>query len=335
MRRRDTTFSRWPPKASSSTVSSGSTRLGRAEPWAILASSTTEKGARTPATRSWVRWYPPTGSTEVWKTVPSTKTAMLVVPPPISASTTPCCFSSSSSTASAAASGARISVSIWTPAPSTHWLRFWVAASAPVTIWVSMSSRCPNMPMGSLTWSWPSTTKKRGMTCSTSRLVGMLMARAPSMARLTSSLPMGRCLPGMVATPRLFMETMWPPPMLTWADTMRLPLERSAFSTEAMMASVASWMPSTIPFLTPCDGVTPTPRMRSSSSGVNSATRVQTLVLPTSMAAKTLSLFTFSASFQRKEGRSLNRRSRTWPRMVSLPNRSSSACHTASLYWKF
>src|SRR6266508_428001 len=78
--------------------------------------------------------------------------------------------------------------------------------------------------------------------------------------------------------------------MLTWADMIRLPLERSARSTELAMASVAFWMSSTIPFLTPCDGVIPTPRMRRSSSGVTSATSVQTLLLPTSIPASMLSL---------------------------------------------
>src|SRR6266508_1201127 len=78
--------------------------------------------------------------------------------------------------------------------------------------------------------------------------------------------------------------------MLTWADMIRLPLERSARSTELAMASVAFWMSSTIPFLTPCEGVMPTPRMRRSSSGVTSATRVQILLLPTSIPASMLSL---------------------------------------------
>src|SRR5262249_24886865 len=71
---------------------------------------------------------------------------------------------------------------------------------------------------------------------------------------------------------------------------MRLPLERSARSTELLIASVAFWMSSTMPFLTPWEGVIPTPRTRRSSSGVTSATSVQILLLPTSMPASMLSL---------------------------------------------
>src|SRR3990172_2741124 len=56
------------------------------------------------------------------------------------------------------------------------------------------------------------------------------------------------------------------------------------------MAAVASWMLSTMPRLTPWAGVMPTPRMRMSLSGVTSATRVHTLLLPTSMAASMFSL---------------------------------------------
>src|SRR6266542_2437987 len=71
---------------------------------------------------------------------------------------------------------------------------------------------------------------------------------------------------------------------------MRLPRDRSARSTEQLIASVAFWMSSTIPFFTPWEGVIPTPRTRRSSSGVTSATRVQILLLPTSIPASMLSL---------------------------------------------
>ena len=153
-----------------------------------------------------------------------------------------------------------------------------------------MSSRWPNMPTGSLTCSWPSTMKKREMLCSTSRLVGRLSDFAPSIALSMSSSVIARCLPGIVLMPRLFTEVVWLPPMLTWADIMRLPLDRSARSTEPVIASVAFWMSSTMPFFTPCEGVIPTPRTRRSSSGVTSATKVQILLLPTSMPASMLSL---------------------------------------------
>ena len=123
----------------------------------------------------------------------------------------------------------------------------------------------------------------------------------------------------------------WLPPMLTCADMMRVPLERSALSTELAIASVASWMLSTMPFLTPCEGVMPTPRMRRSSSGVTSPTRVQILLLPTSIPASMLSLKSDHLLGHWKEGRSPNRRSRTWPTIASRPSLPSIACQTASL----
>src|SRR3989442_303093 len=63
-------------------------------------------------------------------------------------------------------------------------------------------------------------------------------------------------------------------------------------------------MSSTIPFFTPCAGVIPTPKTRRSSSGVTSATRVHTLLLPTSIAARNLS-FIPVASCTSLEGRTV------------------------------
>ena len=103
-------------------------------------------------------WTPPMGRTAVCTTAPSTKTATSVVPPPMSTITTPCCISSRESTASADASGSRMSDSTRTPAPSMHCIRLCIAEEDEVTTCVSTSSREPNMPPGSMTWSWPSTT---------------------------------------------------------------------------------------------------------------------------------------------------------------------------------
>src|SRR3990172_8079091 len=128
------------------------------------------------------------------------------------------------------------------------------------------------------------------MTCRISRLAGRLTTRAPSRTRLTSSGVMGRCRSGMATIPRLFSDWMWLPAMPTCAERMRVALDRSAFSTEARIDSLASRMLSTMPRLRPPAGATPTPRMRISPSAAVSATRVQILVVPTSMEAKVLPL---------------------------------------------
>ena len=72
----------------------------------------------------------------------------------------------------------------------------------------------------------------------------------------------------------------------TCAERMRTPAARSARCTEEEIASIAAWMLSTIPRVMPCDGPTPTPRMRISLPLVSSATTVQIFVLPMSIAAK-------------------------------------------------
>src|SRR3990172_6112684 len=76
---------------------------------------------------------------------------------------------------------------------------------------------------------------------------------------------------------------------------MRMPLARSARCTESAMAAVASWILSTLPLCIPADVETPTPRTRMCPSGVYSPTTVQTLVVPTSMAAKVPPLATVSS----------------------------------------
>ena len=53
--------------------------------------------------------------------------------------------------------GSRISDSTCTPAPCTHCTRLFSAEAEEVTMCVSTSSREPYMPVGSITWSWPST----------------------------------------------------------------------------------------------------------------------------------------------------------------------------------
>src|SRR4030042_1026503 len=92
---------------------------------------------------------------------------------------------------------------------------------------------------------------------------------------------------------------------------MRVPLERSAFSTESRTDIVASRMLSTIPRLKPRAGDTPTPRILRAASSLISPTTVHTLVVPTSMEAKVPLFTTLGSSFL---GRRL-----AWPSESSLP----------------
>ena len=112
----------------------------------------------------------------------------------------------------------------------------------------------------------------------------------------------------------------------------RLPLERSARSTELAMASVAFWMSSTIPFFTPCDGVMPTPRMRRSSSGVISPDQGADFAASYIYGGEYVVSHRLITSLAHwKEGRSSNLKSRTWPTIASRPSLSSIASQTASL----
>ena len=85
--------------------------------------------------------------------------------------------------------------------------------------------------------------------------------------------------------PRELIEEMCGPVKPTCAERMRTPAARSARWTEEEIASIAAWMLSTIPRVIPCEGPTPTPRMRISLLALSSATTVQIFVLPMSIAA--------------------------------------------------
>ncbi len=118
-----------------------------------------------------------------------------------------------------------------------------------------------------------------------SRFVGMLTTRAPSSTRATSSGIIGRDRSGIATMPRLFRQAMCAPATPTCADRIRVPLDRSAFSTDVLIDSVASRMFSTIPRDSPAEGAMPTPSTRTSSSVVTSPTTVATFVVPMSIAA--------------------------------------------------
>src|SRR3990172_12217808 len=122
-----------------------------------------------------------------------------------------------------------------------------------------------------------------------SRLLGMLIVRAESIALDTSSSPMIRSLRLTATTPRLLRELMCPPAMPTWAETILYPLLLSAFSTDSAIDSTVSSMLTTIPLRSPREGLIPTPTIWTSPSRSYSPTSVHTLVVPTSMAAVTLS----------------------------------------------
>ena len=134
------------------------------------------------------------------------------------------------------------------------------------------------------------------------------------------------CRGSAIATiPREFIEETCGPVMPTCADRMRAPEARSARSTEEAIASIAAWMLSTMPRLSPCEEPTPIPRMRISRACVSSATTVQTLVVPTSIAANVRVRHQRSTS-SRPKRRSI---SRTSSRCCSM--RSSSAPQAATL----
>ena len=83
----------------------------------------------------------------------------------------------------------------------------------------------------------------------------------------------------------MVMEPAGPPPIPTTALSILWPEMRSARSTEATMASVASVTLTIMPRRMPRDGTTPTPTMRRLSPSSSSPTSVQVFVVPTSMPA--------------------------------------------------
>src|SRR3990170_4019751 len=135
--------------------------------------------------------------------------------------------------------------------------------------------------------------KLRGMMCMISRLGGTLMVLADSTARTTSSVVMTLSGRVIATTPLLFTDVICVPVIPTRALTTLKPLLRSAFSTELRIESTASSMSMMTPFRSPFDCAMPTPMICASLRRLSWPTRVQTLVVPTSIAAMTLCLGTF------------------------------------------
>ena len=213
-----------------------------------------------------------------------------MVPAPMSATATPSSRSVSVSTASPEANEATTSSSGRTPAWRTHLVRFWSAVALPCTMWVATSRRMALMPSGSLTPSWPSTVKSRGRTCRTSRLEGIVTARATSVARSMSSRVISRWAPLTATVPREFRDSRWSPPTPTKAASRRRPERRSACTMAWWIEVTVCSMLLTRPLRTPADGKVPLPMMSTDPSLATSPTSTTTLLVPTSSATRTASI---------------------------------------------
>src|SRR3954468_24155674 len=213
---------------------------------------------------------------------PWVKMAMSVVPPPMSSRQTPRSFSSSESTARAEASGCRIRSFTSSPQRRTHFTMFCAADTAPVTMWTLSSSRTPDMPIGSRTSSWPSMMNSWRSTCRICWSVGMLTARAVSIARSTSSPVTSRSL---IATiPVELKLRMWLPAMPTNAELILQSAISSASSSARWIAATVASMFTTTPFFRPFDSWPPMPRISREPSARSSATRHATFEVPMSSA---------------------------------------------------
>src|SRR5512147_1134441 len=100
-------------------------------------------------------------------------------------------------------------------------------------------------------------------------------------------------LPFTAAAPRLFTDETCAPAMLTNAEVISSPEVDSAFFTERVIACEAAARSTMMPFLMPSDGSMPTPRIRMDLSSSTRPTRVQILVVPTSMPTTISSISPF------------------------------------------
>ena len=156
---------------------------------------------------------------------------------------------------------------------------------APEMMWVSTSSRAPDIPTASRTPSWPSTMKPRGMTWMTSASDGMATVRAASMTRSTSRWLMSRSLLATATTPRLLTDRMCWPASPAKTESTLCPAIRSAARTALSMALTVLSRFTITPLRSPSEGTSPTPITLISSSGAPGswlAMTQQTLVLPMS-----------------------------------------------------
>src|SRR5262245_18626908 len=270
------------PMPGTSIIWLGSASWRSATPWRVLMVSASAVGVRSAIAMSLVIWSPAIGITAVWRIAPCVNTAMSVVPPPMSSRQTPRSFSSSDSTARDEASGCRIRSLTSRPQRRTHLMMFCAADTAPVTMCTFTSRRTPDMPIGSRTSSCPSMMNSWRNTCRICWSVGMLTARAVSIARSTSSALTSRSL---IATiPVELKLRMWLPAMPTKAELILQSAMSSASSSARWIAATVASMFTTTPFFRPFDSWPPMPRISSEPSARNCATRHATFEVPMSSA---------------------------------------------------
>src|SRR5690349_14998395 len=166
------------------------------------------------------------------------------------------------------------------PQRRTHLMMFCAADTAPVTMCTFTSSRTPDMPIGSRTSSWPSMMNSWRSTCRICWSVGMLTARAVSIARSTSieltSLSFTATMPVELKL------RMWLPAMPVKAEAILQSAMSSASSSARWIAATVASMFTTTPFLSPRESWLPMPRTSSVPSGPSSATSAATLEVPMS-----------------------------------------------------
>ena len=154
------------------------------------------------------------------------------------------------------------------------------------------------MPTGSLTPSWPSTVKSRGRTCRTSRLDGMVTARATSVARSMSSRLTSRAGPLTATVPREF-EAL----EVVAADTHEGRLQAQAGEALGLLDGLVDRADGLLDVVDDAllearsrAGV-PLPMMFRPRRPATSPTSTTTLLVPTSSATRTASISTVGILF--------------------------------------
>src|SRR5258706_2130533 len=277
---RDMTRGARSPIPGPSIISFGSASWRSATPWRVLIASASAVGVRSAMAMSLVIWSPAIGITAVCRIAPWVKIARSVVPPPMSTRHTPRSFSSSESTARDEASGCRIRSFTSRPQRRTHLTMFCAADTAPVTMCTFTSRRTPDMPTGSRTSSWPSMMNSWRSTCRICWSVGMLTARAVSMARSTSTTLTSRSLTATM--PVELKLRMWLPAMPVKAEAILQSAISSASSSARWMADTVASIFTTTPFFSPRESWLPMPSTSRVPSGASSATSAATLEVPIS-----------------------------------------------------
>jgi hypothetical protein len=230
---------------------------------------------------SWVMWSPPSGMTAECASVPRRKTPTSVVPPPMSMSSVVSSCSASPSTDRPEASACTTRPSTSAPASPAQRRRFESGPCAPATMCTSTSSRTPDMPIGSLMPSLPSTTYSWGITWRMSMFASSGTAWAFSMQRSTSAL--GDLLPRrMAAMPWLVRALRWLPGHADPGRVTSTPATRWAAWIDWRTDAIVRSRFTTTPLRRPSEGTVPSPMMSRTPSPATSPITVQILVVPMS-----------------------------------------------------